>query len=306
MTTACSVRVRGVVQGVGFRPFVYRLAHAHALTGWVVNRDDGVEIHVEGPDNALRRFLRDLNNERPPAALIAAIDIRQDEPAHLQRFSDPGQSGPADGRRRASLRISLSVSRASVNCSTPNDRRYHYPYINCTNCGPRYTVIQGLPYDRSNTTMRSWPLDEACAAEYADPADRRFHAQPVACPRCGPQYELIEANSQVQGSEASVTRAAQLLACGHIVAVKGLGGYHLACDARNAESVCGASRTRKFRKEKPFALMVANLETARRLVALSPDAEALLMSTARPIVLAPAHPSVRVAGRRSRLLASSG
>ena len=168
----------------------------------------------------------------------------------------------------------------------PSDRRYRYPYINCTNCGPRYSVILALPYDRPNTTMRRWPMDRYCSHEYHDPANRRFHAQPVACPACGPGYFLSEGMTTIAESSAAIDRAAQLLREGKIVAVKGLGGYHLACDARNPEANA-ALRERKFRKEKPFALMAKDMETARSLVELSADAEALLQSIARPIVLAP-------------------
>ncbi|HUI42110.1 MAG TPA: carbamoyltransferase HypF, partial [Terriglobia bacterium] len=167
-----------------------------------------------------------------------------------------------------------------------------YPYINCTNCGPRYTVILGLPYDRPRTTMQRWPMDEYCAEEYHDPGNRRFHAQPVACPACGPHYELRAGHEVVRGDDASVRCTADLLRAGKIAAIKGLGGYHLACDARNAAAVL-ALRERKYRKERPFALMAKNLQVARGLVDLSPEAEHLLTSVARPIVLAPAREELR-------------
>ena len=167
----------------------------------------------------------------------------------------------------------------------PTNLRYHYPYINCTNCGPRYSVILSLPYDRGNTTMHEWPLDGFCAGQYNDPANRRFHAQPVACPACGPHYFLNAGDEIVIGDDASIGAAVDLLNAGGIVAVKGLGGYHLACDARNATAV-KSLRDRKFRKEKPFALMVRSIEIARELVELSAEAESLMTSVARPIVLA--------------------
>jgi hydrogenase maturation protein HypF len=169
----------------------------------------------------------------------------------------------------------------------PRDRRFAYPYINCTNCGPRYSVIVALPYDRPNTTMKEWTLDRECSAEYHDPHDRRFHAQPTACAECGPGYFLQVGDEIVRGSTASLTQAADLLRAGHVLAVKGIGGYHLACDARNERTVA-ALRTRKYRKEKPFALMVRDLESARRLVDLTSAAEDLLTSVSTPIVLAPA------------------
>ena len=167
----------------------------------------------------------------------------------------------------------------------PTDRRHKYPYINCTNCGPRYTIVSALPYDRENTTMRNWPLDAYCAHQYDDPSDRRFHAQPVSCPQCGPHYFLRDGDERIDGDDASVRRAVELLQRGSIVAVKGLGGYHLACDARNAESA-SALRVRKYRKEKPFAIMARDLDAVRVLIELTPEVEALLLSMARPILLA--------------------
>jgi len=286
MASACSIRVRGVVQGVGFRPFVFRLAQSNALAGWVLNAEDGVEIHLEGAEPALRAFLRDLESQPPSAASIAAIEVTPVEPAGLNGFT----IRESQRRERPTVRISPDLP-VCADClrelSDPSDRRYQYPYINCTNCGPRYTVILDLPYDRPRTTMQRWPLDAYCAAEYHDPADRRFHAQPVACPACGPHYCLQAVSEPVHGDEASITQTARLLEAGKIVAVKGLGGYHLACDAKNPEAVA-ALRDRKYRKEKPFALMAKSLEVARALVELSSAAETLLTSTARPIVLAPA------------------
>jgi hydrogenase maturation protein HypF len=152
----------------------------------------------------------------------------------------------------------------------PTDRRHKYPYINCTNCGPRYTIVSALPYDRENTTMRNWPLDAYCAHQYDDPSDRRFHAQPVSCPQCGPHYFLRDGDERIDGDDASVRRAVELLQRGSIVAVKGLGGYHLACDARNAESV-SSLRERKYRKEKPFAIMARDLDAVRVLIEVTPE-----------------------------------
>ncbi len=286
MRTACSVRVRGVVQGVGFRPFVYRLAHAHTLAGWVLNGGEGVEIHVEGAEDALDVFLRELREQLPPAARIAAIDVTRGRVLDLREFTI--RESPRADAPTVRMAPDLAVCDACLaELFDERNRRFAYPYINCTDCGPRYTVTLGLPYDRPNTTMRAWPLDDACAAEYHDPGDRRFHAQPVACPACGPHYWLLNCVETVTGSEASIARAAELLAGGAILAVKGLGGYHLACDARNERSVA-ALRERKFRKEKAFALMVRSPGVARTIVELSDAAAALLESVARPIVLAPA------------------
>lgn len=280
------------MQGVGFRPFVYRLARANALNGWVLNAEEGVEIHLEGTEAGLEGFIRELKAQPPPAASIAEIDVRSAEPEGLHEFT----IRESQHQHRPTVRISPDLP-VCDDCLRelfdPADARYLYPYINCTNCGPRYTVVQALPYDRPNTTMKPWPLDAYCAAEYSDPGNRRFHAQPVACPECGPSYYLhspLDTNQQsaVASIEKSIIRsAAELLRAGAILAVKGLGGYHLACDARNPAAVA-ALRERKYRKEKPFALMTKDIDTARSLVELSSEAEFLLTSVARPIVLAPA------------------
>ncbi len=186
MTIARNVRVRGMVQGVGFRPFVFRLARTHALAGWVLNEPDGVDIHLEGGEAAIQNFLHDLESQAPPAARIAAVEVGTVEHSGFQDFT---------------IRESLAIGHPSVRISPdlpvcgdclaelfdPADPRYLYPYINCTNCGPRYTVIESLPYDRPNTTMKYWPMDALCAGQYDDPLDRRFHAQPIACPACGPR-----------------------------------------------------------------------------------------------------------------------
>jgi hydrogenase maturation protein HypF len=290
MTSACSIRVRGVVQGVGFRPFVYRLAQRKMLAGWVLNGEQGVEIHLEGPEPDLEAFVQEMRIRPPAASNIAAIEI---EPAPYE-----GWSGFTIRESQRAERPTVRVSPDLPVCQDclkelfdPSDRRYRYPYINCTNCGPRYSVILALPYDRPNTTMWSWPLDETCSAEYHNPSDRRFHAQPIACSRCGPKFSLREGSTTVAEAEEAVRRAARLLRQGGILAVKGLGGYHLACDALNPSSNA-ALRERKYRKEKPFAIMASNLEVARSLVELSPEAEALLTSIARPIVLARARLSL--------------
>jgi len=286
MTSACNIRVRGVVQGVGFRPFVFRLARANTLAGWVLNDEDGVEIHLEGDRPGLDEFVRCLAAQNPPAATIDAIDVRAAQPTGFTNFTI--RHSRAGGRPTVRISPDLPVCVACLEeLFDPANPRYGYPYINCTNCGPRHSVILSLPYDRGNTTMRQWPLDEYCAEQYNHPADRRFHAQPVACPACGPHYYLRLGDDTVTGDEASIAKAVELLHAGGIVAVKGLGGYHLACDARNADAV-KSLRDRKFRKEKPFAIMAASIEIARELVDLSPEAESLMTSVARPIVLATA------------------
>ena len=283
-TNARSIKIRGIVQGVGFRPFVFRLARANTLAGWVFNGEEGVEIFLEGDDDRLEAFVHELRTAPPPAAQIAAIEVIASEPRGIRDFTI------RESRRedRPTTRISpdLPICEDCLNeLFDPTDKRYRYPYINCTNCGPRYTITLALPYDRRNTTMNRWPLDDFCDHQYRNPEDRRFHAQPVACPSCGPNYLLQRDGTTVRGNEASIREAAELLSAGKIVAVKGLGGYHLACDARNPAAI-RELRDRKYRKEKPFALMARTLDAAREIIELAPDAEALLTSITRPIVIA--------------------
>ncbi len=284
MPNAYSIKIHGVVQGVGFRPFVYRLACANALKGWVLNAEEGVKIHLEGEKGSVQFFLEELKKRAPQAAVISDIYIEPAEHSGATEFT----IRESTGKRRPTVRISPDLP-VCENCLQelfdPGDRRHHYPYINCTECGPRYSVIRSLPYDRPNTTMVEWILDGQCAAEYSDPANRRFHAQPVACPACGPHYSFQAGDEVVRTDQEAIRKAAECLRSGLIVAVKGLGGYHLACDANNSEAVF-ALRARKYRKEKPFALMVKNIEVARSLVDLTPGSEALMTSVARPIVLA--------------------
>ena len=273
-----------MVQGVGFRPFVFRLARANTLNGWVLNGEDGVEIHLEGSEGSLDAFVRSLEHDRPAAATITAIDIKGAESADLDDFT----IRESHGDRKPTVRISPDLPVCGdclAELFDPANRRYRYPYINCANCGPRYSVVLKLPYDRSNTTMKAWPLDDYCTAQYGDPGDRRFHAQPAACGNCGPQYFLRVGDEVIARGEESLLRAVELLKTGSIVAMKGIGGYHLSCDARN-EAAVAAMRERKYRKEKPFALMAANIAAARGLVELSADEESLLCSSVRPIVLA--------------------
>src|SRR6202050_1675801 len=286
MASACSIKVRGVVQGVGFRPFVFRLARANTLAGWVLNGEQGVEIFLQAGDQGLKSFVHALKNEPPPAAQITDIEVHASNPVGCNEFTI------RESRRidRPSVRISPDLS-VCEDCLgelfDSADRRYLYPYINCTNCGPRYTVILGLPYDRAKTTMQPWPLDEYCAREYNDPGNSRFHAPPFGVPKCGPEYYLQDGDNAVRGNEASIRNAVEMLRAGKILAIKGLGGYHLACDAGNVDAV-RALRSRKYRKEKPFALMAKNLEVARGLIQISAETETVLTSAARPVVIAPA------------------
>lgn len=287
------VRVRGTVQGVGFRPFVYRLAQRLDLAGWVRNEGDGVEVYVEGAPSKLDAFIEGLTTLAPPAAEISGIRA---SPAQREAHTSFAiiESAAAD---HPTVHISpdLPVCDACLSeMADASDRRRGYPYINCTNCGPRFSIVEALPYDRAHTTMQAWPMCAECAAEYEDPLDRRYHAQPTACPVCGPSYRLVANDgaaskpdeAELRGSEA-VAAVARHLREGRICAVKGLGGYHLACDARSSAAI-RALRERKYRKEKPFAVMVRDLAAARDLADISADAAALLSSSARPIVLVPA------------------
>jgi hydrogenase maturation protein HypF len=286
VTEARRFLVRGIVQGVGFRPFVARLAGTHDLAGWVLNGGHGVEIHVEGRRAAIDAFAAALRSEAPPAARIVSVDAIATECAGSTAFliRDSERRGAPTARISPDLPV-------CADCLTemrdPQARRFEYPYINCTNCGPRFSIVCALPYDRERTTMAGWPLCAACAAEYRDRRDRRFHAEPVACPACGPRYRLVDADGAVLAREAPLARAAALLRGGALLAIKGVGGYHLACDAWNAAAVASL-RERKYRKAKPFAVMAGDVATARRLVDMDAAAEALLTSSARPVVLVPA------------------
>jgi hydrogenase maturation protein HypF len=286
MANAYSIKVAGVVQGVGFRPFVYRLARANGLTGWVLNAEEGVEIHLEGPEEPMKIFLEELQSQPPPAATIVTVRV---VPAIAGGFTE-FEIRTSSRAKSPTVRISPDLP-VCEDCLRElfdsRDPRYHYPYINCTNCGPRYSIIRSLPYDRGNTTMAQWPLDTYCAEQYENPENRRFHAQPVACPKCGPHYYFQVGEDIQRGDAPAIRKAVEFLRDGKILAVKGLGGYHLVCDAKNAIAV-GQLRTRKFRKEKPFALMVKDVAAARELVLLDAESEKLLQSAARPIVLAAA------------------
>ncbi|HET6879236.1 MAG TPA: carbamoyltransferase HypF [Pirellulales bacterium] len=284
--TACRISIRGIVQGVGFRPFVYRLAHEQAIGGWVLNDATGVEIHAEGRADDVAAFAAALQKNPPPAAAIAEFRVQEAAPEGFCDFHI------RESRREVSPTVRMSPDLAVCgDCqrelNDPSDRRYGYPYINCTNCGPRYSIIRRLPYDRVNTTMAEWQLCDACRYEYENPLDRRYHAQPTACEKCGPGYYLLDGDERLNESQAAIRRAVEQLRAGAILAVKGIGGYHLACDADNPQALA-ALRERKYRKEKPFALMARDVEVARRLVELSPEHERLLVDRARPIVLAPA------------------
>jgi hydrogenase maturation protein HypF len=294
------ILIKGIVQGVGFRPFVYGQALQWGLVGFVLNDSEGVTIEVEGTSESLNGFQQDLHEKAPPLARIDTLTAESISPCYDSAFTIAHSKA---GTERQTL-----ISSDAATCSDclhelfdPGDRRFYYPFINCTNCGPRFTIIQDVPYDRDKTTMRVFPMCSECQSEYKDPLNRRFHAQPNACLVCGPQVYLLDragehppkADTSTRSSihrplrmanENPILEAAKQLATGAILAIKGLGGYHLACDALNNETV-QRLRQRKHREAKPFALMVPDLEIARNLCLISDDEARLLQSYRRPIVL---------------------
>ncbi|MEU1911366.1 carbamoyltransferase HypF [Streptomyces massasporeus] len=278
--TVRAFRVFGIVQGVGFRPFVYRTADALGLDGWVANVDGHVEGEVAGDPRTIDEFAARLGTGAPPLARVRRVDLTNGRTTPGKGFR---VQRSASGHARTAVREIPPDAAVCDACLRelydPADRRYHYPFINCTDCGPRATIIEDLPYDRSRTTMRRFPLCPACAAEYANPADRRFHAEPVACPACGPRLAWDE----LRGA-AALRAAAKTVADGGIVAVKGLGGYQLVCDATDSQAV-SSLRARKHRPSKPFAVMVRDVETAVRLARVSDTERAVLTSSARPVLL---------------------
>lgn len=280
---ARSVEVRGIVQGVGFRPFVWRLATRLGLAGRVRNRSGVVEIVAEGPADALEAFCAAIAAEAPPLARVHDVRWSSAEPAGYRTF-EVEQSVDEPGGERFVSPDAATCPACLEELFDPADRRYRYPFINCTDCGPRFTIIESLPYDRERTSMRVFPMCEACAREYHDPADRRFHAEPIACPACGPTLRLVDRDGKRVESDP-LEDAVQRLRDGGIVALKGLGGFHLACDADD-ETVVAELRRRKARPDKPFAVMVADLEAARERFDLSPEDECVLASPQAPIVLA--------------------
>ncbi len=278
------IRVEGIVQGVGFRPFVYQAARRWALNGWVRNDATGVEIEVEGAAGAVEGFLKTLRCEAPPLSRIRSVLVSEKPLQGLSGFHILASD--------ASLLRTALVSPDTAVCDDcvrelldPKDRRYRYPFINCTNCGPRYTIIRDIPYDRNKTTMARFSMCAACRAEYEDPANRRFHAQPNACPVCGPHVWLEDAAGRILAErDEAVREAVRYLEQGRIVAVKGLGGFHLAVHAADEEAVARLRR-RKIREEKPFAVMFRDLDAVQAVCLVEPEEERLILSKERPIVL---------------------
>jgi hydrogenase maturation protein HypF len=282
------LRIEGTVQGVGFRPHVHRLASALGLGGYVLNDESGVLLEAEGDDESVERFVVRLREEAPPLADIQRV-LREE----VAVCGEDGFRILASSRAGEPDALVAPDAATCPDCLAelfdPADRRYRYPFVNCTNCGPRFTIVRGVPYDRALTTMAGFAMCARCRDEYEDPADRRFHAQPNACPECGPTVRLGDAVG-----EYALRAATRALRDGQIVAVKGVGGYHLACRADDERAVANL-RARKHREEKPFALMAPDLEAARELIELGPAEEALLLGRERPIVLGPRRSGARVA-----------
>ncbi len=286
------IHVTGLVQGVGFRPHVHRLATENGLTGWVKNDSQGSTITLSGHRQAISRFCRQLITNPPP---LAKINRLSRQTVSLQAFSEFQVAASDTINDQVTCLISPDVA-ICPDCRRelfdPRDLRYYYPYINCTNCGPRYTIVMDVPYDRPRTTMRAFELCCTCSKQYHDPSDRRFHAQPVACPICGPSVHLIENAAQIQSfgprvpleNKTAIRMAADLLRQGYVVAIKGIGGYHFACDGTN-EAAVERLRSRKEREEKPLALMVRDLSVVQEIAYISRREQDLLTSSVAPIVL---------------------
>ena len=284
MTSRMSIEVRGAVQGVGFRPFVYRLAQEHHLNGWVINTPEGVGIEVEGEETILREFPLRIRSEKPACAHIYSMQQSIIDPVGYADFRI--RESTADGVVLTTILPDIATCGACLReLFDPSDRRYLYPFTNCTHCGPRYSIIEGLPYDRAMTTMRRFTMCAACQAEYDNPSDRRFHAQPNACPVCGPRTELLQPDGTILAlGQDAILHTVAILKQGGIVALKGLGGFHLLVDAGNSDSV-QRLRNRKHREEKPFALMFPDINAVSSCCHMSHAEEQMLQVPEAPIVL---------------------
>ncbi|MEP6912040.1 MAG: carbamoyltransferase HypF [bacterium] len=301
MVTRSEILVRGIVQGVGFRPFVYSQASRRALRGRVRNNTTGVLIEVEGAHGDIEKFINDLKSNAPPLSTIESVECNHNlTPADYQDFVILESALDAQkGERFVPIPADVSTCDDCLKeLFDPRDRRYHYPFLNCTNCGPRFTIVEDIPYDRARTTMRDFEMCPACRAEYENPSDRRFHAEPTACPVCGPQLYLLtsdglEVGPDVLAAEDTVAFVQRLLVKGRIVAVKGVGGFHLACDALAPETV-ERLRRRKYREDKPFAMMANSIEVIARHCFVSEAERRLLLSERRPIVLLEKRPHSQI------------
>jgi hydrogenase maturation protein HypF len=293
-TTSCKmnnikrirIKISGTVQGVGFRPFVYRLATSFNLTGWIYNDSEGVMIEAEGLDSSLNHMLDALQHDKPPYANYNHFNVQWLKPVEYQKFKI--RKSVLNGRKQALILPDIATCPECLKeIFDPDDRRYLYPFTNCTHCGPRYSIITGLPYDRRQTTMEKFEMCDRCREEYEDPDNRRFHAQPNACPDCGPQMELWDTSGRaITRGHQAMEEAAEAIKSGEIIALKGIGGFQLIAEATNSSTI-RRLRKRKKREEKPFALMVSSIEQARKLCSITQDEEELLQSPQAPIVILP-------------------
>jgi hydrogenase maturation protein HypF len=276
------IGITGIVQGIGFRPFIYNLAQKHLIRGWVLNNEKGVFIDAESEDGNLDRFIQDIPKLAPPLARIESFDVKYLEPLGYTTF-EIRKSEETQEKFTLISPDMATCDQCLSELSSPQNFRYRYPFINCTLCGPRFTIIQDIPYDRHKTTMAPFKMCPVCQKEYEDPSYRRFHAQPNACPTCGPSLHLEDREGKEVPGDPMVNTL-DLLAKGRIVAIKGLGGFHLACDAKNQDAV-SSLRSRKFREDKPFAVMCRNIEEVKEHCELNEEEEKLLLSVERPIVI---------------------
>jgi len=276
------IEITGIVQGIGFRPFIYNLAKKHFIRGWVLNNEKGVFIDAEGEDGNLEDFIQNIPKLAPPLARIESFRVKYLEPIGFRHF-EIRQSREGENKFTLISPDLATCKKCLSELFSPGNFRYRYPFINCTLCGPRFTIIKDIPYDRHKTTMASFKMCPICQKEYDDPLDRRFHAQPNACPTCGPSLWLEDRDGN-EVLDDPIETTLKLLEEGFIVAVKGLGGFHLACDAKNERSV-SSLRSRKFREDKPFAVMCWDMEEIKRHCEVSQEEEKLLLSVERPIVI---------------------
>ena len=293
MKSRTQIWITGIVQGVGFRPFIYNLAKKYKLKGYVLNDTSGVNIEVEGETSTIDEFIHKVKTEPPSQAVIFEIKSQNMEPFGYEEFT----IRKSDDREEKFVPISPEIATCKdclKELFDPSDQRYRYSFINCTNCGPRFTIVKDIPYDRKFTTMAPFIMCEMCQKEYDDPGDRRFHAQPNACPKCGPKLTLLDDKGRKIDVPDILSEVCRFLKDGKIIAIKGLGGYHLACDAMNKDAVL-TLRSRKYREHKPFALMVKDVETAKTLCYVNDEEEKLLNSTIRPILLLKKRPDCPVA-----------
>lgn len=283
--TALFIEIKGLVQGIGFRPFVYRLALEKGITGWVKNSLTGVEIHAEGPYTSINSFVQEIPLKAPVASIIESITPRKAIPDGYTDFAIYPSTQDAD--KITLVSPDIAVCSDCLDDLKKQPHRLYYPFINCTNCGPRFSIIRSLPYDRGNTTMDIFAMCPRCEAEYRDINDRRFHAQPVACNECGPMYQLYTAGEMETKFESILEKTVKLVEGGRVVALKGIGGFHLMCDALNNEAV-GILRHNKLREKKPFAVMFRDIDSLRKYATVTQEEETLLKSWRRPVVILPA------------------